>query len=192
MCKHVAAVLYGVGARLDQQPELLFRLCAVNEKELIASAGKALPRASKSSAKILVEDDLSKLFGLEIADSAPSAKVARSSKNKPDTKTPGAKKARITKGKPVAAKTKTPKKIVQPKAKPSAPTNPVAKKKPVPVLGKFKPTQSSATKKNPTAKSKQRPLPAATKTAASKAKPTRSAAPKASASSRKQVPSLRR
>jgi hypothetical protein len=47
MCKHVAAVLYGVGARLDQQPELLFQLRAVNEKELIASAGKAkaLPRA---------------------------------------------------------------------------------------------------------------------------------------------------
>ncbi|MFM0150661.1 SWIM zinc finger family protein, partial [Paraburkholderia sp. RL18-085-BIA-A] len=26
MCKHIAAVLYGVGARLDQQPELLFAL----------------------------------------------------------------------------------------------------------------------------------------------------------------------
>src|SRR5438445_4235637 len=26
MCKHVATVLYGIGARLDQQPELLFRL----------------------------------------------------------------------------------------------------------------------------------------------------------------------
>src|SRR5207302_1183989 len=32
MCKHVAAVLYGVGARLDQQPELLFRLNNVDEK----------------------------------------------------------------------------------------------------------------------------------------------------------------
>ena len=29
MCKHVAAVLYGVGARLDAQPDLLFRLRAV-------------------------------------------------------------------------------------------------------------------------------------------------------------------
>ena len=42
MCKHVAAVLYGIGARLDQQPELLFRLHEVDEKELIAKAGKAL------------------------------------------------------------------------------------------------------------------------------------------------------
>ena len=41
MCKHVAAVLYGIGARLDQQPELLFRLHAVDEKELIAEAGDA-------------------------------------------------------------------------------------------------------------------------------------------------------
>src|ERR1700746_878135 len=39
MCKHVAAVLYGVGARLDQQPELLFRLQQVDHQELIANAG---------------------------------------------------------------------------------------------------------------------------------------------------------
>src|SRR5260221_7415411 len=43
MCKHVAAVLYGIGARLDQQPDLLFRLHQVDEKELIAGAGQALP-----------------------------------------------------------------------------------------------------------------------------------------------------
>ena len=36
MCKHVAAVLYGIGARLDHQPELLFRLREVDEKDLIA------------------------------------------------------------------------------------------------------------------------------------------------------------
>ena len=29
MCKHVAAVLYGIGARLDQDPALLFRLRGV-------------------------------------------------------------------------------------------------------------------------------------------------------------------
>src|ERR1039457_4982055 len=42
MCKHAAAVLYGVGARFDDQPELLFRLREVDEKELIVKAGKAL------------------------------------------------------------------------------------------------------------------------------------------------------
>ena len=43
MCKHVAAVFYGIGARLDDQPELLFRLRKVDEKNLIAKAGAGLP-----------------------------------------------------------------------------------------------------------------------------------------------------
>jgi uncharacterized Zn finger protein len=69
MCKHVAAVLYGIGARLDQQPELLFRLHSVDEKELIAGAGKALPQAKRAPAagKVLGGEDLAALFGLEMA-----------------------------------------------------------------------------------------------------------------------------
>ncbi|MGB8845376.1 MAG: SWIM zinc finger family protein, partial [Terracidiphilus sp.] len=50
MCKHVAAVLYGIGARLDQQPELLFRLHKVDERELIARAGNNLPLAKNGPA----------------------------------------------------------------------------------------------------------------------------------------------
>src|SRR6202162_3772976 len=50
MCKHVAAVLYGIGARLDHQPELLFRLREVDEKDLIAKAGSALPLAKQGPA----------------------------------------------------------------------------------------------------------------------------------------------
>jgi uncharacterized Zn finger protein len=69
MCKHVAAVLYGIGARIDQQPDLLFRLHEVDEKELIAGAGKALPLARKAPAatKVLGGEDLSALFGLDLA-----------------------------------------------------------------------------------------------------------------------------
>ena len=69
MCKHVAAVLYGIGARIDQQPDLLFRLHEVDEKELIAGAGKALPLAKKAPAatKVLGGEDLSALFGLDLA-----------------------------------------------------------------------------------------------------------------------------
>jgi uncharacterized Zn finger protein len=72
MCKHVAAVLYGIGARLDKQPELLFRLHGVDEKELIAHADTAFPLAKKGqgAAKILRGEDLSELFGLDIAASA--------------------------------------------------------------------------------------------------------------------------
>lgn len=71
MCKHVAAVLYAIGARLDQQPELLFRLHEVDEKQLIANAGAALPLSKKGpdAAKVLADEDLSELFGLDIAAS---------------------------------------------------------------------------------------------------------------------------
>ena len=73
MCKHVAAVLYGIGARLDRQPELLFRLHKLDEKELISSAGRELPLAKKGgdSGRILPTADLSELFGLDLARSSP-------------------------------------------------------------------------------------------------------------------------
>jgi uncharacterized Zn finger protein len=72
MCKHVAAVLYGVGARFDHQPELLFRLRAVDEKELIVKAGKALPLGTQKpgAGKVLAGDDLGDMFGLDMAESA--------------------------------------------------------------------------------------------------------------------------
>jgi uncharacterized Zn finger protein len=79
MCKHVAAVLYGIGARLDQQPDLLFRLHDVDEKELIAGAGQALPLAKKAPAakKVLGGEDLSALFGLDMAPDTSPAKPKR-------------------------------------------------------------------------------------------------------------------
>ena len=69
MCKHVAAVLYAIGARVDQQPELLFRLHQLDEKELIAKAGKGLPlgKEKPGSTKVLGGEDLSGLFGLDMA-----------------------------------------------------------------------------------------------------------------------------
>ena len=79
MCKHVAAVLYGVGAQLDHQPELLFHLRGVDHSELIATAGKVMPLASKVAAgtKILSGDDLGDIFGLDMAQEAkPAARKA--------------------------------------------------------------------------------------------------------------------
>ena len=49
MCKHVAAVLYGIGARLDHQPELLFTLRKVDQQDLIANAGVAVEDAQAAS-----------------------------------------------------------------------------------------------------------------------------------------------
>ena len=97
MCKHVAAVLYGIGARFDRQPELLFRLRAVDEMELIAHAGKATPLAKQGPAagKLLGGEDLSEIFGLDIAQNAsPGAGAGRRkpAKAKRPKKTAGAPK----------------------------------------------------------------------------------------------------
>ena len=69
MCKHVAAVLYGIGARLDEQPELLFRLRCVDEKDLVADLDPALPlsKTAPAAGKVLEADDVSALFGLDMA-----------------------------------------------------------------------------------------------------------------------------
>jgi uncharacterized Zn finger protein len=77
MCKHVAAVLYGIGARLDAQPDLLFALRKVNQTDLIAKAGEGLSQKRKGpAAKKVLDggDDLSAIFGIEIEnDVAPPA-----------------------------------------------------------------------------------------------------------------------
>lgn len=80
MCKHVAAVLYGIGARLDTRPELLFALRGVDGNDLIAAAGHGVttPAAGGGTAKRLEGADLSALFGLEIVE--PEAAVASAKK----------------------------------------------------------------------------------------------------------------
>jgi uncharacterized Zn finger protein len=78
MCKHVAAVLYGVGVRLDERPELLFRLRQVDEQDLIAKAGGGVRLAQPGKEKLLTGANLSELFGLQIA--AARKKVPRKTK----------------------------------------------------------------------------------------------------------------
>jgi uncharacterized Zn finger protein len=75
MCKHVAAVLYGVGARLDQAPDLLFRLRAVDAADLLAGIDTAAALSGKGPAegRGLATDDVSALFGLDMADPAKAA-----------------------------------------------------------------------------------------------------------------------
>src|SRR6266699_1755309 len=74
MCKHVAAALYGVGARLDENPQLLFVLRGVDENQLIAGAGQNLPlsKTAPGSGKILDDSDVAALFGIEMAETAGS------------------------------------------------------------------------------------------------------------------------
>ncbi|HVS08594.1 MAG TPA: hypothetical protein VMS76_01875 [Planctomycetota bacterium] len=89
MCKHVAASLYGVGARLDQAPELFFALRQVDQGDLIAQAGHALalPHAGPAPDKVLGADGLSELFGLELGPAEPEpGPRARKSPKKPARK----------------------------------------------------------------------------------------------------------
>jgi uncharacterized Zn finger protein len=105
MCKHVAAVLYGVGARLDDKPELLFVLRKVDHLELIAGAVDSAPVAATGKSrrkKIIAVGDLADVFGIEMTESetpvvaaaaAPAKKPAKSrvassktaSKQQPDS-----------------------------------------------------------------------------------------------------------
>jgi uncharacterized Zn finger protein len=80
MCKHVAAVLYGIGARLDHQPELLFTLRKVDQQDLIAKAGFDLSKRQKGAAgaKVLASDDLSEMFGIEMAPTTPPKRAGAS------------------------------------------------------------------------------------------------------------------
>ena len=73
MCKHASAVLYGVGARLDAEPDFLFALRGVDRSELIAGAGRNPPigQTQVAAERIVAEDDVAALFGLEL-EPAPS------------------------------------------------------------------------------------------------------------------------
>ena len=70
MCKHVAAVLYGVGSRLDEAPRLLFALRRTDENDLIARAGSEMPALGRPTAgsRILDTAQLSDIFGIELAE----------------------------------------------------------------------------------------------------------------------------
>jgi uncharacterized Zn finger protein len=88
MCKHVAAVLYGIGARLDHQPELLFTLRKVDQQDLIAKAGSDLSTKGRrpASVKVLASHDLSEMFGIEMASATPPKRAAVSTlATKPST-----------------------------------------------------------------------------------------------------------
>jgi uncharacterized Zn finger protein len=102
MCKHVAAAMYGVGARLDHAPELLFTLRRVSLDELLAAAVSELP-AAPASARVLAGDGLAALFGIELADTAPRpAGPRRAPAATPATPTPAA-RARAKVAEPVTA-----------------------------------------------------------------------------------------
>lgn len=110
MCKHVAAALYGIGARLDEEPLLFFTLRQVDTEELVAQAvkdktGELLAKADRKSSRVIDDADLSGLFGIDM-DVKPDFTISR----KPPAKR-GAIRKKMSSAKPPAgptAKGKTP------------------------------------------------------------------------------------
>jgi uncharacterized Zn finger protein len=101
LCKHAAAVMYGIGAHLDNDPELLFTLRNVDHMELIGAAASVenLDRSLKATGTEELAGDLGEIFGINLDESAsePEAespngrkktKANRSLKNKPSAKKP--------------------------------------------------------------------------------------------------------
>jgi uncharacterized Zn finger protein/DNA-binding XRE family transcriptional regulator len=119
MCKHVAAALYGVGARLDEAPELLFLLRGVDHEALIsAEAGvAAVVAGTKSGRRRIADEALADVFGIEMSeDAAPVKKTVppRRKKAAPKSKkttamaAEGTKKLQLKSGKAKAQVNKPP------------------------------------------------------------------------------------
>jgi uncharacterized Zn finger protein len=87
MCKHVAATLYGIGARLDEKPELLFVLRKVDHLELIEKAGDVRDLRKKATdKKTIAANQLADVFGIELDTAEPvttsvPAPVSRSARS---------------------------------------------------------------------------------------------------------------
>ena len=97
MCKHVAATLYGIGARLDVEPELLFGLRKVDAKELIARVGEGGTLSVKvpDAGRILDSSKLADVFGIDFGgvDAKPSQKpIAKKAKSVAPRKAKSAKR----------------------------------------------------------------------------------------------------
>lgn len=94
MCKHVAAVLYGVGARLDRSPELFFVLRGVSVKELVggaveATARKFIDQRPVEGAHVIAEDRLSDLFGINFGAGEPTPEKIAGASPEPAAPSPG-------------------------------------------------------------------------------------------------------
>ncbi|WP_242975593.1 SWIM zinc finger family protein [Clostridium liquoris] len=69
MCKHIAAALYGIGARLDEDPILFFKLRDIDFQELLKKSMEEkmqsmFKNADKKSERIIDDGDVFDLFGV--------------------------------------------------------------------------------------------------------------------------------
>jgi uncharacterized Zn finger protein len=92
MCKHVAAALYGVGARLDREPETLFRLRSADPIELVTTATASVTAGKRPVAtEKAFSGDLASVFGIDLEldiDTAPVVKTRAKATPKPKPSPP--------------------------------------------------------------------------------------------------------
>lgn len=83
MCKHVAATLYGVGARLDEDPGLFFVLRKVDIKDLVTetleeSKNDLLSKARQTTSRVISDESgLSDMFGIDLGQTPPEPKPTK-------------------------------------------------------------------------------------------------------------------
>lgn len=94
MCKHVAAVMYGIGVRLDDAPELLFALRGVDARELVSRVEARAIVGVSAGDGALADDALAGIFGVELVEAEPAVAVAPTRATKKNAK---AKKSGATK-----------------------------------------------------------------------------------------------
>ncbi len=121
MCKHVAATLYGIGARLDEDAELFFKLRKVKMKDLVTgavkdSARKLLEKAKRKTARVIADSDLADVFGIDMEGPVD----AKKKKAKGTKKTTRTKKPSKDAGKKIKARSVTKKPGVKTKTKNAA------------------------------------------------------------------------
>ena len=94
MCKHVAATLYGIGAKLDEDPGLFFKLRKVKMKDLVTQAvedktRKLLKKAKKKTSRVIADSDLADVFGIDMEEPVVSnKKKGKAAKKTSKTKKP--------------------------------------------------------------------------------------------------------
>ena len=93
MCKHVAAALYGIGSRLDDDPSLFFTLRKVKMDDLVSEVAKdksksMLSKAKTKTSRVIDDSDVSKMFGIDMDEEAepvskkPVRRKTKGNKNK--------------------------------------------------------------------------------------------------------------
>ena len=123
MCKHVAATLYGIGARFDQDPGLFFKLRQAKMKDLVSEAveGKTrelLKKARKKTARVIADSDLGDVFGIDMESPVVPKKGKKKGAEKKKPPKPKAGKAKALARK--SGKKAVPPKISTGKKKPKA------------------------------------------------------------------------